>query len=224
MLKIKHLFSVNERLLLNLIIAFSFCYYLDSKGGREMERIANRIVNYLDTDKTTWNDVDRMRMSLGLQVIIHNIVMIGTILIVSKIAGIFLEAIILLTAYGALKMTAGGVHFQKSLACLVGTGIFVLAGVLVSRQLNMELLHIILIYLVCLIVLAKIGPQGTKNNPISKENYEKLRKRTVFFVLAYLTITVATAKCIGNIQYLLLVAVVFETISLLPSYIKNRSI
>ena len=51
-----------------------------------MEIIANRIVDYLDTDKTIWNDVDRMRMSLGLQVIIHNIVMIGTILLVSKIA------------------------------------------------------------------------------------------------------------------------------------------
>lgn len=108
-----------------------------------METIANRIVNYLDNDKTIWSDTDRMRMSLGLQVIIHNIVMIGTILLVSKIAGIFLEAIVLLTAYGALKMTAGGIHFKKSLACLVGTGIFVVAGVLVSRQLNMELFHIL---------------------------------------------------------------------------------
>ena len=37
-------------------------------------------------------------------------------------------------------------------------------------------------------------------------------------------ITVVMAKCIGNIPYLLFVAVVFETFSLLPSYIKNRSI
>src|SRR5699024_11931448 len=88
------------------------------------------------------------------------------------------------------------------------------AGVLVSRQLTMELFHIILIYLACLIILAKIGPQGTENNPISEDNYEKLRKRTVLLVLAYLTITVVMAKCIGNIPYLLFVAVVFETISL----------
>lgn len=54
-----------------------------------METIANRIVDYLDTDKTTWNEVDRMRMSLGLQVIIHNIVMIGTILLVSKLQEFF---------------------------------------------------------------------------------------------------------------------------------------
>lgn len=54
-----------------------------------METIANRIVKYLDTDKTIWSDVDRMRMSLGLQIIIHNIVMVGTILLVSGIMGIF---------------------------------------------------------------------------------------------------------------------------------------
>src|SRR5699024_12686661 len=53
-----------------------------------------------------------------------------------------------------------------------------------------------------------------ENNPISEDNYEKLRKRTVLLVLAYLTITVVMAKCIGNIPYLLFVAVVFETISL----------
>ena len=122
-------------------------------------------------------------MSLGLQVIIHNIVMIGTILLVSKIVrNLFGKPLSFLTAYGALKMTAGGVHFIKSLACLVGTGDFcVVAGVLVSRQLNMELFHIVLIYLVCLIILAKIGPQGTENNPISEENYEKLRKRKRFY-------------------------------------------
>lgn len=189
-----------------------------------METIANRIVNYLDSDKTMWSDMDRLRMSLGLQVIIHNIIMIGTILLASCFAGIFMEAVVLLTAYGAMKMSAGGVHFKRSFMCLIGTGLFVVLGVLVSRQLSMDLFHIILIYLTCLIILAKIGPQGTENNPISEENYEKLRKRTVFLVLAYPAVTIVMAKCIGDIPYLLFVAVVFETLSLLPSYIKNRSI
>lgn len=189
-----------------------------------METIANRIVNYLDTYKTIWSDVDRMRMSLGLQIMIHNIVMIGTILLISKIAGIFLEAVVLLTAYGTLKMTAGGVHFRTSLACLIGTGVFVMAGVLFSRQLNMELFHIMEIYLVCLIILVKIGPQGTENNPISEENYIKLRNRTGVIVLTYMFLTVIVENVTGRIPYLLFIAVVFETISILPSYLKNRSI
>ncbi len=188
-----------------------------------METITNRIVNYLDIDKTIWSDMDRMRMVLGLQVLIHNIIMIGTILFVAKIAGMFLEAVILLTAYGVLKMTAGGVHFKKSSACLLGTGIFVIVGVMVSRELNMDLIYIILIYVVCLIVLIIIGPQGTENNPIPEENYEKLRKKTVFIVSAYMIVTLFKAICFKHVPYLLFIAVVFETLSLLPSFIKSRS-
>lgn len=188
-----------------------------------METIANRIANYLDTDKTIWSDIDRMRMILGIQVLLHNIVMIGTILLVAKITGMFLEAVILLTAYGVLKMTAGGVHFKKSSACLLGTGIFVEVGVMISRQLNLNLICIILVYAVCLIVLTIIGPQGTENNPILEENYEKLRKKTVCIVTAYLIVTILMAICFKYVPYLLFIAVVFETLSLLPSYIKNRS-
>ena len=189
-----------------------------------MEIIANRIVKYLDEDKTIWNDIDRMRMVLGLEVLIHNVVMIGTILIMSWLTGILWKAGILLTAYGALKMSAGGVHFKKSSACLIGTGIFVWSGVWLSNQLTIDLPYIIGIYLVCLIVLVFIGQQGTGNNPISEENYDTLKRRTVILVFTYLGLTVIMAKYIGTIPYLLFIAVVFETISLLPSYLKNRSI
>ena len=120
-------------------------------------------------------------------------------------------------------MSAWGVHFKKSLSCLIGTGIFVVVGVQISKQLNIELIHTILVYLICLFILLVIGPQGTENNPISEENYEKLRNRTGFLVLIYLTVTIIMSKTIGHIPYLLFVAVVFETISLFPSYIKNRN-
>lgn len=189
-----------------------------------METVANRIVEYLDKDETIWNDVDRMHMVLGLEVLFHNITMIGTILVAAQFFGIFLDTVILLTAYGALKMSAGGIHFKKSAACLIGTGIFVGAGVTYSGYINIELFPVVLIYLICLVILTLVGPQGTKNNPISEKNFEKLRKRTIYFVLLYLTITVVLAKCIGVIPYLLFVAVVFETLSILPSYIKNRSL
>ena len=46
-----------------------------------MEKIANQIIKYLDDDRTSWDDLDRMRMNLGIQVLMHNIIMIGTILI-----------------------------------------------------------------------------------------------------------------------------------------------
>ena len=121
-------------------------------------------------------------------------------------------------------MSAGGIHFKKSFACLVGTGIFVEVGVRVAGELNMDWKYIVLVYIACIIILAVIGPQGTENNPILEENYRNLRKRTIFIVTTYLLITVCMLIFFRHVPYLLFVAVVFETFSLLPSYIKNRNI
>lgn len=148
-----------------------------------MEKIANRIVSCLDTDQAAWNEIERMQMILGLQVLIHNIVMTGTILFLALLTGMLWEAAILLTAYGALKMTVGGVHFKTSCACLTATTAFVMTGVLVSRRLDIGFMSIAITYAACFITLMLIGPQGTENNPISEENFEKLRKKAVWIIL-----------------------------------------
>ncbi len=190
-----------------------------------MEKIANRIVSYLDTDQAAWNEIERMQMILGLQVLIHNIVMTGTILFLALLTGMLWEAAILLTTYGALKMTVGGVHFKTSCACLTATTAFVMTGVLVSRRLDIGFMSIAAItYAACFITLMLIGPQGTENNPISEENFEILRKKAAWIILIYLIITFFMfSENLKNVPCLLLIAVVFETLSVLPSYIKNRS-
>ena len=188
-----------------------------------METIANKIVNYLEKDNAIWSELDRMRMILGVQVLVHNIVMILVILFAAQMVGAFLEAAVLLTANGILKMEVGGLHFKKSSACTAGTGIFVTAGVMLSRQMNMELIHIMIVYFACLAVIMIVGPQGTKNNPFSKESCKKMKKKAVVIVLAYMAMTFFMKEYGNQISYLLLIAVVFETFSLLPLYIKNKS-
>ncbi len=187
-----------------------------------METIANRIVDYLDTDKILWNDMERMQMVLGLQVLIHNIIMTGTILFSAALMDMFWEAVILFAAYGILKMTVGGVHFQTSSACLIGTGTFIIAGVMLSRRMDMSLMSIFMSYSACFIALMIIGPQGTENNPIAEENYEKLRNKAAFIIFTYLIITFFLFLAdLKNIPYLLLIAVLFETLSIVPSFITN---
>lgn len=189
-----------------------------------METIANKIASYLDTDQTTWNETERIQMVLGLQVLLHNIVMIGTILFLTALTGMLWEASILLTAYGILKMAAGGVHFKTSCACLIATTAFVMTGVLVSWQLDIGLASIFIIYAACFIALMGMGPQGTENNPVSEENFEKLRKKAAWIIFIYLIITFFMFSVnLKNVPYLLLIAVVFETLSVVPLFIKRSS-
>ena len=90
----------------NIIVSYYKTIIKFIKRGRwiiRMEKIANQIIKYLDDDRTSWDDLDRMRMNLGIQVLMHNIIMIGTILLIAHISGILWEAMFLLFLYGTLK-------------------------------------------------------------------------------------------------------------------------
>lgn len=71
-----------------------------------MEYFTDNIIKYFNLDKNR-TLVEICKMRLGLQVLIHNIVMIGSILVLAYFLGIYKEAIILLIAYGGLKSSRG---------------------------------------------------------------------------------------------------------------------
>lgn len=180
----------------NIIVSYYKTIIKFIKRGRwiiRMEKIANQIIKYLDDDRTSWDDLDRMRMNLGIQVLMHNIIMIGTIHFDSSYLRNIMGGNVPSVFIWNTKMCAGEIHFKRSSFCLIGTGIFVEGGVFISKQLNTPLSCIIIIYLICLGVLAIIGPQGTENNPISPLLYEKLKKRTIFLVLIYMLGTIIIA-------------------------------
>lgn len=176
----------------------------------------------MELNRGSWSKIEIMKMQLGFQILIHNIAMITCILVLAKVLGIFSDSVLLLTAYGLLKMSAGGIHFEKSLTCLISTGIFIVCGVFVSSFIKIKLSAVVLIYVICIVALWIIGPQGTDNNPISKRNYKKLRYETVIISCIYLLITICSSAKENEIPYVFLIAIVFETISLLPNKIKKR--
>lgn len=186
-----------------------------------MNLVVERTMNHMKLRKENWSQLEVMKMQLGFQVLFHNFFMITCILILAKVLGIFSDSVILLISYGMLKLTAGGIHFEKSSICLMSTSAFIIFGVVISRHLEISFCAVLLIYVVCMIVLWIIGPQGTENNPISKNNYDKLRRKTVIISSIYVLITIYIFAVKNEIPYLLLVAIVFETISLLPNKIKN---
>lgn len=181
------------------------------------------IMKHMELENEKWSEIERSEMKLGFQVLLHNILMIGFILLLAKILGIYMDSVILLTGYGLLKLNAGGIHLEKSWACLLCTCAFVIGGVIISRYLEIPFYCVLLIYILCMALLWIIGPQGTKNNPISKKNYNKLRRKTMIISALYFLITIYRFLIKEEMTYLLLVAIVFETISILPN-IKKKNV
>ena len=167
-----------------------------------------------------WSELDKMKMRLGFQVLFHNLWMTAVILAGAFLAGVLKEAVILFLAYGLLKINAGGIHFRTSGACILATGTFIIGGSLLSDYLEFPFYGVVCTYVVFMVILWFIGPQGTENNPITEENYGKLRRNTILLSAAYLLLTVCMYLLSGQIPYLLLIAVFFETVSLFPYEIK----
>lgn len=60
-----------------------------------MELLADKIVTYIVTENSEWTELELMKMKLGVQVLFHNIFMIGLILMFAKILGIFKNSAVL---------------------------------------------------------------------------------------------------------------------------------
>lgn len=179
-----------------------------------MNFISEKILRFLGGDSLS--PIEQMKLKLGIQVLCHNILMISVILSAALFFGMFKDALILFFCYGILKMHAGGIHFKKSWQCLSGTSAFIFGGVVLARHLTVSSACSVLLYLVCILILWYVGPQGTSNNPISESNYPVLQKRTLLIVMLYLFIT-ASGFVSSTTACLLLIAVVFETLSILPA-------
>lgn len=183
-----------------------------------MEFITEKILNILETSDTT--QLERMKLKLGLQVLCHNIWMTSVILILAWYMGLFQESFILFLSYGILKIHVGGVHFHKSWQCLTATTSFIIGGVLLAQHMTLQLELIVLLYILSILLLWIVGPQGTRNNPISESNYPILRRRSLYIVLFYLGLTVS-GMLEQNTTDLLLIAVLFGTFSIVPNKIHN---
>lgn len=188
------------------------------RQGDFMEFITEKILNILETSDTT--QLERMKLKLGLQVLCHNIWMTSVILILAWYMGLFQESFILFLSYGILKIHVGGVHFHKSWQCLTATTSFIIGGVLLAQHMTLQLELIVLLYILSILLLWIVGPQGTRNNPISESNYPILRRRSLYIVLFYLGLTVS-GMLEQNTTDLLLIAVLFGTFSIVPNKIHN---
>jgi len=116
----------------------------------------------------------------ALSLLINSSLTVVTVIIVSAMTGQLKEALIVITAYTALRVVSGGAHLSSSLACCVASSvIFILSSHL---SYNFFYLGFILTAAALLIVL-KTAPQGIENvSSINKKYYSLLKLLSVIIV------------------------------------------
>lgn len=181
-----------------------------------MERFSQYISRRLSTGYNL-TDYKKLQMQLGIEVILHNILMIGTILIVSNFFGLLFETIIFFLVFGSIRVFTGGFHFKSSLACLLGTGTMVFIAHCISNNSYLNSYNDKFVLLVSLILIMIFAPQGTKKNPITNSKY---KFKAIIIVIFWYYISMI----IGSANNTIIIAIMFQMISLIVQTFINRFI
>jgi len=177
-----------------------------------VEAIARKIVAGL-TKNTDRSEIQIMKMQLGVEVFLHDLLMILAILFVSYILGMFRDACLMFIAFGIFRILAGGIHIDSSLGCLVSTGAIVIGGTKIAEIVTFDRWILIPIYVVLIILTALWAPKGTENNPFSSEDSKKMKKYSIILVAVYAVISFFSNS---NLRGLLTMAALFEILTLVP--------
>jgi len=177
-----------------------------------MEAVAKKIVMGL-TKNTDRSEIQIMKMQLGVEVFLHDFLMLSSILIVSYILGIFRNTCIMFAAFGIFRLIAGGMHVDSSLGCLISTGATIIGGVKITEVVDFDRWILIPLYVVLIILTTLWAPRGTENNPFSVEDSKKMKRYSIALVAVYAVISYFSK---GNLRGLLTMATIFEVLTLIP--------
>ncbi len=179
-----------------------------------VNKTSHKMASYLK-----WNELELAKFYLGMKVLIHDVVMIIGIALLSYKIGTFEESCIIFIAFGFLRLKAGGYHCKESWQCFFCTSFIVIGGALFARHMHgINVGKVIITYLVLCVIASLIAPQGTKIRPIALDIKKKMKWETEIILIGYMFASVLLGETIGN---LLLIAAVFEIVSLIPLIIIN---
>ena len=124
--------------------------------------------------------IELQKMTLGLEILLHNIPKLVLMVAVSAILGILTQTIITWFSFVCIRRYASGLHATNSITCSVTTLLmFVLTPyILYGFHINMWIL--VVIFAVIGFGLFKYAPADTAARPIlGKRKREKLKKKAV---------------------------------------------
>ncbi|MCI8408727.1 MAG: accessory gene regulator B family protein [Lachnospiraceae bacterium] len=134
-------------------------------------------------------ELENAKMIYGLEVLLDNLLKVICIIMLSLILGIFKESMLVFLGFGALRLRAGGFHFDRNIMCWFTSILITIGGgYLVYRNFISRNIAILFL-LIALIIILLYAPSGTINNPIAPENRKQYRMESIGLVILYLILT-----------------------------------
>ncbi|MCB2362301.1 accessory gene regulator B family protein [Clostridium estertheticum] len=143
---------------------------------------------------------------------------IGNLLIIAIIAffiGMIKEVLILFVMFGALRLTAAGIHLKSDLGCTVVSLIAFIGGAYITVKYPLSISLTCIISIICTVLLYKYSPADTENRPIlKKEHRKKLKIKATVTALVFISINLLLLnKVLFNLT---MFALLLQSLSISP--------
>ena len=163
--------------------------------------------------------IELQKMTLGLEIILHNIPKIILMMTVAIFLGILLQTAITWLTFASIRRYASGLHAQNSTTCTVASLLMFVAAPYVMQGVYLSVGKFILIFAVVVYGLYRYAPADTAACPIlGAKRRAKLKKRAVLSGIAVMVLAIII---FDDVFYVLVATgAVYAVIAVLPTTYK----
>ncbi len=178
-----------------------------------LKAISVKLTNYYE-NYVPLSEIDRLKMILGFQNIIHQAGMFFVIFTLAGIFHIFKETLLFLTIFSVYRSIAGGFHLSTSLGCIIATSFINVGGTELALHISINIPAVLTLFVIIVIVTFIFALRRTKNYPVSDETKRRLKVRSVLLVIL---LGVTALILPYPFRELVTIAALAESLTLIPN-------
>lgn len=178
------------------------------------EFITTKLLNYFK-NHLILKSSEIEKLYLGLMVILINVFKLLFIAIVAFFIGLIKEVVILFVMFGALRLTASGIHLKSNFGCTIASLIAFIGSAYITVNYPLSLSLTCIISIICTVLLYKYSPADTENRPIlGKEHRKKLKIKATVTALTFIFINLLLLN--KSLFNLTMFTLILQSLSVLP--------
>ncbi|MBZ9618555.1 accessory gene regulator B family protein [Clostridium estertheticum] len=173
-------------------------------------KLLNYFKNYLDLKSS-----EIEKLYLGIIIILINVGKLLIIAIIAYFIGMIKEVLILFVMFGALRLTAAGIHLKSDLGCTVVSLIAFIGSAYITVKYPLSISLTCIISIICTVLLYKYSPADTESRPILEiEHRKKLKIKATGTALIFIVINLLLLnKALFNLT---MFALLLQSLSISP--------
>lgn len=162
-----------------------------------MEKFSSKFVEFFVSNNLIKNE-DKEIYEYAFNIILSSLIHIATVMIIGLCFNLFIESLAFYFSFIAIRKFAGGYHAKTPARCYLCSlliSIIILSAIKLFCCTNIYILTLlIVIEILCVILISRIAPLDSDNNPLNSKEKKYYRKVSRVISTALLCISIITIR------------------------------